>query len=102
MGRSHLQNKSRLEPTLLSFLVHENPEFREQAFHVVRNVADSQPGIEMVFEHLGSARLLGALSDALESPNDGVVRQVSITRALVIVRQSYFITGCLRSREPRQ
>ena len=62
---------------LCRFLSHENPEFQEEAFHIVRNLADNDEGIEMVFEGLGVNNLLNALAQGLGSDNDGVLRQVS-------------------------
>lgn len=61
----------------------------------------------MVFEHLGSARLLGALSDALESPNDGVVRQVSTTPAFAFshshsLPQAAYVLGNLANSATHQ
>lgn len=63
--------------TLQRLLAHENPDFQEQAFHVVRNIADNEMGIEMVFDSLGPSVLLSAVSQGLDSEHDGVLRQVS-------------------------
>ena len=56
--------------------MHENPEFQEEAFHLVRNIASDESGIEMVFDGLGSKALLAVVSQGLESDSDGVLRQV--------------------------
>ncbi|THH31110.1 hypothetical protein EUX98_g3068 [Antrodiella citrinella] len=51
------------------------PGLQEQAFHIVRHVADCQEGAEMVFEGLGDQVILGSLSNALESEDEDVVHQ---------------------------
>ncbi|KAI0683713.1 armadillo-type protein [Cytidiella melzeri] len=53
----------------------DNSGFREQTFHILRNLADSQEGIEMIFDELGSDYLLSSLNLALDSDNEDVVRQ---------------------------
>ena len=49
---------------------------QEQSFYLVRNLADTEEGIDMVFAEIGSDLLLGALSQALDSENDDVLAQV--------------------------
>lgn len=63
-----------------SLLVHENPAFQEQTFHILRNIADGLDGIDMVFDELGSEFLLNSLSHALESYNEDVLRQVGMRK----------------------
>ena len=49
---------------------------QEQAFHVVRHLAEPEDGIEMVFQEMGEQVLLSSLSRALLSEHEDVVRQV--------------------------
>ena len=51
---------------------------QEQAFYLLRNIADTDEGIDMVFAEIGSDLLLGALSQALDSENDDVLAQVRL------------------------
>lgn len=53
-----------------------DPGIQEQAFHMVRHIADAEEGAELVFEGLGDQALLGSISHALDSDNEDVVRQV--------------------------
>ncbi|KAI0077112.1 ARM repeat-containing protein [Panus rudis PR-1116 ss-1] len=48
---------------------------QEHAFNIVQNLADTEDGIEMVFQQMGEDTLLGAISPALESEDENVVRQ---------------------------
>ena len=79
------------------FLLHENPEFQEEAFHVVRNLADNEAGIEMVYEGLGASTLLNALSQGLESDSDGVMRQVR-TPSTLTPAATHMFAGNIRTR----
>ncbi|KAI0029217.1 ARM repeat-containing protein [Vararia minispora EC-137] len=54
---------------------------REQAFNIVRNFADSEEDIEIVFLELGSEHLLNLITSALESKNTDVLLQVLISSA---------------------
>ncbi|KIP08711.1 hypothetical protein PHLGIDRAFT_103862 [Phlebiopsis gigantea 11061_1 CR5-6] len=63
--------------TLHKLLTHEKHDYQEQAFHLFRNVADCEAGIDMMFEGLGTDVLLSALSKALESEHDDVLRQAA-------------------------
>jgi armadillo repeat-containing protein 8 len=54
---------------------------REQAFYLLRNFADCEDDVDAVFEALGTPRLLGALSSALESRDADVVLQAACTLA---------------------
>lgn len=48
---------------------------QEQAFHIVRHIADGEEGAQMVFDGLGDQAILGSLSNALESEDEDVVHQ---------------------------
>lgn len=54
----------------------EDPGIQEQAFHVLRHIADDEEGIDMIFREMGPDILLQSLSGALESENDDLLRQV--------------------------
>ena len=56
--------------------MHENSAFQEQAFHILRNIADGLDGIDMVFDELGSEFLLNSITEAMESDSEDVRRQV--------------------------
>ncbi|CAL1705500.1 unnamed protein product [Somion occarium] len=60
---------------LSCLLMDSDLSVQEQAFHVVRHLADGEEGIEMVFVEMGEQVLLGSLSIALESENENVVCQ---------------------------
>ena len=82
------------------FLVHENSEFQEEAFHLVRNLACNEEEIELVFEGLGAPMLLNAVSQGLESESDGVLRQVGfpfigVIRPLLTASQATYVLGNL-------
>jgi hypothetical protein len=49
---------------------------QEQAFHLVRNLAENEAGIEMIFRELGASVLLRHLTGALSAEDDDVVLQV--------------------------
>lgn len=51
-------------------------KIQEQAFYVVRNLAEDEFGIDLVFQELGSDVLLNSMISALESPYEEVVLQV--------------------------
>ncbi|KZT09593.1 ARM repeat-containing protein [Laetiporus sulphureus 93-53] len=59
-------------PKLLS---DPDPAIQEQAFHIVRHIADGQEDVEMVFDELGSDVLLSFLAIAMESDNEDVLHQ---------------------------
>jgi hypothetical protein len=50
---------------------------QEQALSVLKNLADDEPGINMVFQGIGSNILLDLLGRAVSSSDDDVVLQVS-------------------------
>lgn len=50
---------------------------REQAFNVLRNLAENEDGIEMVFHELGVEVLMKHLETALYSSEEDVVLQVN-------------------------
>ena len=57
-----------------------DPGIQEQAFHMMRHIADTEDGAELVFDSLSPHVLLGFVSNALESDDEDVVRQVSSSR----------------------
>ncbi|KAL6300508.1 ARM repeat-containing protein [Sparassis latifolia] len=48
---------------------------QEQAFHVVRHIAEGADDVDMVFNQLGTEVLLGFLSIAMDSQNEDIVHQ---------------------------
>ena len=61
---------------LFSLIDDDDVGIQEQAFHVVRHLAEPEDGIEMVFQEMGEQVLLSSLSRALLSEHEDVVRQV--------------------------
>jgi armadillo repeat-containing protein 8 len=59
--------------------VDANNGVQEQALSVLKNLADDEPGINMVFQGMDPAILLDLLGRALSSSDDDVVLQVSET-----------------------
>jgi hypothetical protein len=51
----------------------------EQAFNVLRNLAESEDGIDTVFYELDAEMLITHLETALQSSEDDVVIQVSLS-----------------------
>jgi hypothetical protein len=62
---------------------------QEQAFNVVRNLAENEDGIEMVFRELGTDVLLHHLETALKSSEEDVVLQVNFS--LPSITRRYFL-----------
>ncbi|KAJ6562233.1 armadillo-type protein [Mycena capillaripes] len=56
---------------------------QEQAFHLVRNLAENEAGIEMIFRELGASVLLRHISVALSADDDDVVLQATYVLANV-------------------
>jgi hypothetical protein len=56
-------------------LIDGDEKIQEQAFWIVRNLAENEFGIELVFRELGANVLLGSLTSGLESPHEEVVLQ---------------------------
>ncbi|KAF8209205.1 ARM repeat-containing protein [Mycena galopus ATCC 62051] len=54
---------------------------QEQAFHLVRNLAENEAGIEMIFRELGASVLLRHLTGALSAEDDDVVLQATYVLA---------------------
>lgn len=50
-------------------------DIQEQAWNILRNVADKQDDVAMVFERLGADRLLDILADAMESDFEDVIHE---------------------------
>lgn len=81
---------------------------QEQAFHVVRHLAEPEEGIEMVFQEMGEQVLLGSLSIALESEHEDVVRQVGlyikqwVGCVLILSVQAVYVLGNLSNSPAHQ
>ncbi|KAK7042068.1 ARM repeat-containing protein [Favolaschia claudopus] len=54
---------------------------QEQAFHLVRNLAENEAGIEMIFRELGASELLRHLTAALAAEDGDVVLQATYVLA---------------------
>ncbi|KAJ6523494.1 ARM repeat-containing protein [Mycena vulgaris] len=54
---------------------------QEQAFHLVRNLAENEAGIEMIFREMGAPVLLAHLTAALAEDDDDVVLQATYVLA---------------------
>ncbi|KAJ7109549.1 armadillo-type protein [Mycena crocata] len=54
---------------------------QEQAFHLVRNLAENEAGIEMIFRELSASVLLAHLTSALSADDDDVVLQATYVLA---------------------
>jgi len=62
---------------LAELLVDPDAGIQEQALNVVQNVAENEPGIEMVFRELGANVILTHLTTSLVSPEGAVVLQAA-------------------------
>ncbi|KAJ7664973.1 armadillo-type protein [Mycena rosella] len=58
-----------------------DPAIQEQALHLVRNLAENEPGVEMVFREMGAAPLLARLTAALGAADEDVVLQATYVLA---------------------
>ncbi|KAJ7590838.1 ARM repeat-containing protein [Mycena floridula] len=68
--------------TRLSLLLKDPDEaVQEQAFNVVRNIAEDEDSIDMIFEELGSEALLSHVATSLRSSDDDVVLQAAYVLA---------------------
>jgi len=66
----------------LSLLLQDPDEaVQEQAFNVVRNIAEDEDSIDMIFEELGSEVLLSHVATSLSSSDDDVVLQAAYVLA---------------------
>jgi hypothetical protein len=59
-------------------LVDPDDKVQEQAFWVIRNLAEDELGIDLVFRELGVDILFSSLITGLGSSNDDVVKQVRL------------------------
>ncbi|KAF8658905.1 hypothetical protein AX16_001949 [Volvariella volvacea WC 439] len=50
-------------------------DVKEQAFHVLRNLAEDEYGVELLFKEIGADDLLGLVTSAMESTDERVVLQ---------------------------
>ncbi|KAJ7841193.1 ARM repeat-containing protein [Mycena olivaceomarginata] len=66
---------------LAELLEDANGGVREQAFHLVRNIAENEAGIEMIFRELNANVLLRHLTAALSAEDDDVVLQATYVLA---------------------
>ncbi|KAJ7036154.1 ARM repeat-containing protein [Mycena alexandri] len=62
---------------LVELLEETDGAVQEQAFHLVRNLAENEPGIEMIFRELGASAILRHITTALSAEDDDVVLQAT-------------------------
>jgi hypothetical protein len=62
--------------TSYSLLIDPDPGLQEQAFHIVRHLADTEEDIDEIFKEFGEDKLLGFLAPALETDSTDVLLQV--------------------------
>ncbi|OCH93874.1 ARM repeat-containing protein [Obba rivulosa] len=62
-------------PELVNLLTDIDPETQEQAFHVLRHIADGPEDVELIFQEMGKDVLLNCLARAMESDHDDVLLQ---------------------------
>ena len=86
-----------------SLLVDSDPRLQEQAFHIVRHVADGVEDVELLFSELGgSDALLGFLSVAMESDSEDVVLQVCTSEHALRSEYLTNLVGGIRPRKRRE
>jgi hypothetical protein len=74
---------------------------QEQAFNVIRNLAENEEGIDMVFRELGAEVLMIHLEMTLQSSKEDVVLQVSVPLSLsCTILNLPPNTGCIPPRQP--
>lgn len=75
-----------LRPFLICYRLFDHPDSRiqEQAFNIVRNLADNEDGIDLVFQEIGVNILLDRARTALESTDDDVTQQAALTLANLV------------------
>ncbi|KAJ7164100.1 ARM repeat-containing protein [Mycena filopes] len=82
---------------LVELLEDADGAVQEQAFHLVRNLAENEPGIEMVFRELGAGAVLRHITAALSAEDDDVVLQATYTLANIAngaaTYQSHLLTS---------
>ncbi len=59
------------------YLQESSVENQEQAFNILRNVAESPEGIDMIFNNITPEVILGSIAKTLTSSSDDVVLQAS-------------------------
>jgi armadillo repeat-containing protein 8 len=59
-----------------SLLADPDPGLQEQAFHIVRHLAETEDDIDVIFQEFGSENLLNYLAPALETDNVDILLQV--------------------------
>ncbi|KAJ7722363.1 ARM repeat-containing protein [Mycena metata] len=64
-------------PRLVELLEETDGAVQEQAFHLVRNLAENEPGIEMIFRELGASAILRHITATLSAEDDDVVLQAT-------------------------
>ncbi|KAG6808124.1 hypothetical protein H0H92_005319, partial [Tricholoma furcatifolium] len=62
---------------IVGYLEDPDPELREQAFNVLRNVAESEAGVALIHAEIGEDVVLDHAANALKSTNDDVVLQAA-------------------------
>jgi hypothetical protein len=73
---------------VVRLLIDGDEKIQEQAFWIVRNLAENEFGIDLVFQELGANVLLSSLTTGLESPHEEVVLQV---RYIYYSQQNVFL-----------
>lgn len=86
---------TRFDQSVHRLLVDSDEGVQEQAFNVVRNIAEDEESIDLIFEELGSDVLLNRVAHALSSSDDYVVLQVTFLLRLALTED---LSGCLCAR----
>jgi len=60
---------------LANLLVDPDTGLQEQAFHIVRHLAETEDDIDIVFQEFGTDNVLGYLAPALETDNSDILLQ---------------------------
>jgi hypothetical protein len=66
---------------LAKLLDDPEPKVQEQAFWVIRNIAENEFGIDLIFQQLGTNELFNSLTSGLESSHEEVVLQAAFAMA---------------------
>lgn len=69
----------------LRLLVDRDPGLQEQAFHIVRHLAETEEYIEKIFVEFGSDNLMGYLAPALETDNSDILLQAGYLKTSGVV-----------------
>ncbi|KAK2459445.1 hypothetical protein APHAL10511_008556 [Amanita phalloides] len=69
---------------LVKLFDHPDSRIQEQAFNIVRNLAEDEEGIDLVFQEIGTEVLLAHTRTALESTDDDVAQQAALALANLV------------------